>query len=103
MDQLLDQLFAAIVRTGAAAATIVATAAAIVTAAAVLTAATGAATATAATRTAVLGSRCLSLAGVLRLDPTAWRAQLCAALGGRDLTPEERAALPAAPDGPVCG
>jgi DNA-binding SARP family transcriptional activator/energy-coupling factor transporter ATP-binding protein EcfA2 len=41
-------------------------------------------------------------AGVLRLDPAVWRAQLCTALGGRDFTADERAALPPVPDEPVC-
>jgi hypothetical protein len=53
VNQLLDQLFAAIVAAGATTAAIVATAA-IVTTATVLTAAAGAATATAATRTTTL-------------------------------------------------
>jgi hypothetical protein len=41
-------------------------------------------------------------AGAVRLDPSVWRAQLCSALGGRDFTVDERAALPTAPHGPAC-
>jgi hypothetical protein len=40
--------------------------------------------------------------GAVRLDPSVWRAQVCTALGGRDFTDDERAALPVAPDGPTC-
>jgi hypothetical protein len=40
--------------------------------------------------------------GVLRLDPAVWRTQLCGVLGSRQLTADELATLPSAPDGPVC-
>jgi len=43
-----------------------------------------------------------AFAGVLHLDPAVWRADLCFALGGRDLTADERATMPVAADGPVC-
>ncbi|MDT7580044.1 MAG: hypothetical protein QOK35_1308 [Pseudonocardiales bacterium] len=42
------------------------------------------------------------LAGVLRLDPAAWRDELCGTLAGADLTDADRAAHPGIPAGPVC-
>jgi len=42
------------------------------------------------------------LAGVLRLDPAAWRDELCRTLAGADLTDTDRAAHPGIPEGPVC-
>jgi hypothetical protein len=42
------------------------------------------------------------LAAVVRTDPAAWRAELCRAVGGADLTAADRAAHPGLPDGPVC-
>jgi hypothetical protein len=39
---------------------------------------------------------------VLRLDPSSWRRDVCAAIPGADLTAEDRAAHPDVPRGPVC-
>jgi DNA-binding SARP family transcriptional activator/energy-coupling factor transporter ATP-binding protein EcfA2 len=44
-----------------------------------------------------------TVAGVLRLDPAAWRRDVCRALSGADLPAEDRAAHPDVPPGPVCG
>jgi len=40
-----------------------------------------------------------ALSGVLRLDPAAWRGEVCAAVAGADLAGNDRAGVP---DGPVC-
>ncbi|SDY85250.1 hypothetical protein SAMN05421504_107183 [Amycolatopsis xylanica] len=43
------------------------------------------------------------IGGTLSLDPASWMPKLCGAIGYRDFTPDERAALPAsAPPGHLC-